>query len=245
MAESPKPGAETHYYPSMVVLALDTTTPAGSCALAVDGVVVREAASDASLPPATRLPLDLMTLLEHSEVALAAIDVFAVATGPGSFTGLRIGISTMQGLAFAGGKPLIGVSGLDALARIADREAAGRRIATWVDAWRGEVYAALYTGGIEIEQPVVAKPEPILDALKQNGTLFIGDGARTYRDLIQQRMDGAGTLAENSTPLLAGTIAIIASDAAAHGVYSPPHAIRPLYVRRTDAELARDARAVG
>ena len=93
----------------MVVLALDTTTPAGSCALAVDGFVGREEASDVSLPPATRLPLDLMTLLEHSGVALGAIDVFAVATGPGSFTGLRIGISTMQGLAFAAGKPLIGV----------------------------------------------------------------------------------------------------------------------------------------
>src|ERR1700752_5126235 len=124
----------------MVVLALDTTTPAGSCALTVDGSVVREEASDVSLSPATRLPLDLMALLEHSGVALGAVDVFAIATGPGSFTGLRIGISTMQGLAFAGGKSLIGVSGLDALARVADREADGRRIATWVDAWRGEVY---------------------------------------------------------------------------------------------------------
>ena len=150
-AESPKPRAEWHYYPSMVVLALDTTTPAGSCALAVDGSVVREEASDVSLPPATRLPLDLMTLLEHSGVALGAVDVFAVATGPGSFTGLRIGIATMQGLAFAAGKPLIGVSGLDALARIADREAAGRQIATWVDAWRGEVYAALYMNGVEVD----------------------------------------------------------------------------------------------
>jgi tRNA threonylcarbamoyladenosine biosynthesis protein TsaB len=228
----------------MVVLALDTTTPVGSCALAVNGIVVREEASDVALPPATRLPLDLMTLLEHSSVALGAVDVFAVATGPGSFTGLRIGISTMQGLAFAGGKPLIGVSGLDALARAADREAEGRRIATWVDAWRGEVYAALYLGGQEIESPVVAKPEGVLERLVPQPTLFIGDGARTYREFIQQRTSGAGVVAEIPTPLLAGTIAMIANEAAAQGVSAPAHAIRPLYVRRTDAELARDSRAV-
>lgn len=229
----------------MVVLALDTTTPVGSCALAVDGVVVREEASDASLPPATRLPLDLMTLLEHSSITLAAVDVFAVVTGPGSFTGLRIGISTMQGLAFAGGKPLIGVSGLEALARMAAREADGRRIATWVDAWRGEVYSALYVDGRQVEAPVVAKPETILDGLAQQPTLFIGDGARTYQLLIQERMPATATIAHSPTPLLAGSIAIIAAEVAARGVSSPPHAIRPLYVRRTDAELARDARAVG
>jgi len=228
----------------MVVLALDTTTPAGSCALTVDGSVVREEASDVSLPPATRLPLDLMTLLEHSGVALGAVDVFAVATGPGSFTGLRIGISTMQGLAFAAGKPLIGVSGLDALARMADREAAGRPIATWVDAWRGEVYAALYMNGVETYAPVVAKPEEILDKLANQPTLFIGDGARAYQEKVLQHL-GRHALAENPAPLLAGTIAMIAGDIASTGAYAPPHAVRPMYVRRTDAELARDARAAG
>ena len=228
----------------MVVLALDTTTPAGSCALAVDGSVVREEASDVSLPPATRLPLDLMTLLEHSGVALGAIDVFAVATGPGSFTGLRIGISTMQGLAFSAGKPLIGVSCLDSLARVADREAAGRQIATWVDAWRGEVYVALYRNGVEVEAPVVAKPEEILDKLANQPTLFIGDGARAYQEKVLQHL-GRHALAENPAPLLAGTIATIAGDIASTGAYAPPHAIRPMYVRRTDAELARDARAAG
>jgi tRNA threonylcarbamoyladenosine biosynthesis protein TsaB len=227
----------------MVILALDTTTPAGSCALAVDGVVVRESASDPSLPPATRLPLDLMTLLEHSNTTLGDVDAFAVATGPGSFTGLRIGIATMQGLAFAGGKPLAGVSALDALARIAQREAAGRRIATWVDAWRGEVYAALYEDGREAEAPFVASPETVLSSLRGRATVFIGDGARTYHDAIGRAMGNEGHVVSMPTPLLAGTIAVLAHATAA--VYSPPHAIRPLYVRRTDAELARDSRAAG
>jgi tRNA threonylcarbamoyladenosine biosynthesis protein TsaB len=229
----------------MVILALDTTTAAGSCALAVDGGVTLEEASDASLPPATRLPLDLMTVLEHAGLGLGEVDAFAVAIGPGSFTGLRIGIATMQGLAFAAGKPLVGVSALDALARIAEPDAAGRRIATWVDAWRGEVYAALYENGQEIAAPLVANPAGLLDALGSAPTLFIGDGARTYRDRIHEAKGVLRTVAPVPTPLLAGTIATLGGARLAAGAYSPPHAIRPLYVRRTDAELARDSRAAG
>jgi tRNA threonylcarbamoyladenosine biosynthesis protein TsaB len=227
----------------MVVLALDTTTPAGSCALAVDGAVVREEASDSLLPPATRLPRDLMAILEHGSLQLGDVNVFAVATGPGSFTGLRIGIATMQGLAFAAGKPLIGVSALDALARIAETEAAGHRIATWVDAWRSEVYAALYGRGREVEAPMVASPAAVLPTLKGTETFFIGDGARTYQDEIQRVLSNEARVATVPTPLLAGMIAVMGGTIAMEGAYSPPHAIRPLYVRRTDAELARDARA--
>src|SRR5678816_3075473 len=103
----------------MLVLALDTTTPTGSCALARDGRVVCEQVNDAPNAHAEHLPGDLMSLLDRAHTRLADIDVFAVATGPGSFTGLRIGIATMQGLSFAEGKPLIGVSGFDVLVRVA------------------------------------------------------------------------------------------------------------------------------
>ncbi|MBI4265317.1 MAG: tRNA (adenosine(37)-N6)-threonylcarbamoyltransferase complex dimerization subunit type 1 TsaB, partial [Acidobacteria bacterium] len=149
----------------MLVLALDTTTRAGSCALARDGRVVREEASDAARAPASRLPRELEALLDRAGVALHEIDVLAAATGPGSFTGLRIGIATMQGLAMAAGKPLIGVSALDALCACGASPAGSpgepdpgaptapapwggvaratkvERIATWIVAWRGEVYS--------------------------------------------------------------------------------------------------------
>jgi tRNA threonylcarbamoyladenosine biosynthesis protein TsaB len=225
----------------MLVLALDTTTRAGSSAIARDGLVLYEQASDETRPQAARLPGDLMMLLDRERLALRDVDVFAVATGPGSFTGLRIGIATMQGLAFAAGKPLIGVSALDALAAIGG----GGRVATWVDAWRGEVYAALYDGGREVEPPTVEAPPAILTRLPSIGyTLFIGDGARAHAAAIDAALDGAARVAEPPVPLLAGTIATLASDAARAGELPPPHAIRPLYVRRPDAELARDARPV-
>src|SRR5687768_12595620 len=111
----------------MLVLSLDTTTRTSSSAVARDGIVLREEAGDAAKPQAERLPGELMTLLETTGTTLPQIDAFAVATGPGSFTALRIGIATMQGLAFAMGKPLVGVSGFDALAAFwrQQREASG------------------------------------------------------------------------------------------------------------------------
>jgi tRNA threonylcarbamoyladenosine biosynthesis protein TsaB len=211
----------------MLILALDTTAAAGSVALAADARVIEEAPLDPDAPVATRLPGDLASLVERHGVTLPRIDLFAVATGPGSFTGLRIGIATMQGLAFAGGKPLVGVSGFDALFALAGRADA----AVWIDAWRGEVYAAAYDRGRMVGEPVVAPPDSAPRA-----AAFIGDGAVRYRDLL-----GADRVIA-PTPPLAGAVARLAHARAARGELPPPHAIRPLYVRRPDAELARERR---
>ena len=224
----------------MLVLALDTTTSSGSCALVREGRVVSEQVNNAPNAHAEHLPGDLMSLLDRAGVTLSDIDAFAVATGPGSFTGLRIGIATMQGLAFAEGKPLVGVSGFDALATIAG--GAGR-IAAWVDAWRGEVFAALYEDGREREAPVVARPEILLESLRGRPTMFIGDGALMHGDTIRATLGDLAHVAEPSAPPLAGTIALLAGERAMNGDHSP-HAIRALYVRRTDAELAQDARTL-
>src|SRR5687767_12569031 len=99
----------------MLVLALDTTTRQGSVALARDGGALAVAAGDPGIAHGARLPGDLMRLLDAQRLRVADVDLFAVASGPGSFTGLRIGIATMQGLALANGKPLAGISALDAL----------------------------------------------------------------------------------------------------------------------------------
>lgn len=230
----------------MLILALDTTTRAGSSALVRDDVVVRETASDAAETHAARLPRELMALLDAEGLSLPAVDAYAVATGPGSFTGLRVGIATMQGLAFAAGKPLIGVSALDALAAIgvtlqpSGEEA--RSVATLVDAWRNEVYAALYENGLQVEAPVVEAPETWVKRLPARPTLFIGDGAAAYADVIRRTRGDLGQIAEPASPRLAGTIASLAAKVVGAGHRPPPHAIRPLYVRRPDAELAREAR---
>jgi tRNA threonylcarbamoyladenosine biosynthesis protein TsaB len=232
----------------VLLLALDTTARLGSCALTHDGVVLDERGSDPARSHAEHLPGDLMTMLSACRRRLEEIDAFAVAIGPGSFTGLRVGIATMQGLAFAMGKPLIGVSALDALARIAQPDpgdpAAGRPlVATWVDAWRGEVFAALYDGDREVEPPTVEPPVAVLERLGTRGSVhMIGDGAATFGALIASTLGDRATIAEPAAPLLAGAIARLATAAWQAGHRPPPDVVRPLYVRRTDAELARDGR---
>ena len=231
----------------MLLLSLDTTTPKASCALARDGVVINEEVIDTSRQLALQLPGVLRDILDLSAVGLDEIDAFAVATGPGSFTGLRIGIATMQGLAFGLGKPLIGISDFAALRAVASPAFLGSRIATWIDAWRGDVYAALFEDGRQLDEPVVAKPSELLDALTRdkptlytNDILFIGDGAETYRELIVARLGHAARIADPAVPPLAAVTAMLATIEYKNGHRPPPHAIRPIYVRRSDAELARD-----
>ena len=222
----------------MLTLALDTTTAAGSVALARDARLLEVSAIDPSQPIATRVPADLMALLDRHRVALADIQLVAVATGPGSFTGLRIGIAAMQGLSLANAIPLIGVSSFEALASLAPARAT---VAVWIDAWRGEVYGAVYAtaDGVarrEVVEPAVAAPEELLrsaGSVDLQDALFIGDGAVKYRNHIPGRV-------LEPTPLIAGAVAQFATARAANGEAPPPHAIRPLYVRRPDAVLARE-----
>src|ERR1700742_1430208 len=129
----------------MRVLALDTTTRAGSAALVADDRIVDERGGDGARTHALRLPAEIIALAEAHQWPLATIDRYAVATGPGSFTGFRIGIATIQGLAFVHGRRVVAVPALEAMAHAAsDGLPEGAVIATWMDAHRHDVFAALY-----------------------------------------------------------------------------------------------------
>ena len=93
--------------------------------------------------------------------------------------------------------------------------------------------------------PIVAHPDRLLEQLRGRTVTFIGDGAAAYRDRILAAGEIDVTLAEPLTPPLAGAIGRLAAAAADAGDHPPPHAIRPLYVRRPDPELARDAKRAG
>lgn len=226
----------------MLALSLDTTTPGGSCAVVRDGTVLAEMAGDARVSHAERLPLELMEVLRRAGVALGDVDVFAAATGPGSFTGLRVGIATMQGLAVAAGRPLAGVSAFDALVRLVADGAVGpvpqgAQVATWVEAWRGDVYAARYAEGQEVEPPSVEPPGQVLARLASTyagPTLFIGSGAQACAAAIEAALGQRASLAVPAAPPLAAVMARMALESTAGGVPPGPEAIRPVYVRRLD-----------
>lgn len=229
----------------MIVLALDTTTKSGSIAVVHDTVVRVERAGDPDVTYGQRLPAELSEILEQAGVRIDDIDLFAVAAGPGSFTGLRVGIATVQGLAMAQGKRVVAVSALEALARAGTN--ADHTIAAWMDAQRGEVFAALYgpDGGELRIPPVSAAPRAVLDTWAGTAhagqMLFIGDGAIRHRDFLRQAL---GNQVRVVAPRpLAGLIGHIAVENP--GRADRPHAIVPIYVRKSDAELARARRAAG
>lgn len=259
-----------------MILALDTSAAGGSAAVLRDGVVVTERGGDATRTHGERLPRELMAVLEAAGADLHDVTIFAVCTGPGSFTGLRVGIATMQGLAFAQRKLVVPVSAFEALARTTNpnpnpnqnpnqnprtsehqnsrtselqnsRTSPPSLIATWIDAHRGEVFACLYDadGRFVRREPTSLSPASTLDLWLMSGLAadavirFEGDGAIKYASAIRDRLVNA-TIAE-AVPLLAGTIARIANAERDRAV--SPHAVVPLYVRRPDAELARDRKA--
>jgi tRNA threonylcarbamoyladenosine biosynthesis protein TsaB len=180
-------------------------------------------------------------VLDAHATRVSDIDVFAVAAGPGSFTGLRIGIATMQGLALANGKSLVGISALDALNALLSPAS---EAITWMDAQRGQVFSAVYKDGVTIEDAIVEKPAAILSRWqieRRQPHVFIGDGALAYRELIHRAFPHAVIV--DPIPALAPAIARLAeTQVRRHGPASPD-TIRPIYIRRSDAELARDRKA--
>jgi tRNA A37 threonylcarbamoyladenosine modification protein TsaB len=118
-------------------------------------------------------------------------------------------------------------------------------VVAWVDAWRGEVYAARYVDDHIAAPAAVGLPEELLTPLAGQSLLFVGDGAVTHRASIEAVLGASAQFARSIAPPLAGTIGSLAAQVLATGARPSPHTIRPMYVRRPDAELARDARAEG
>jgi tRNA threonylcarbamoyladenosine biosynthesis protein TsaB len=238
----------------MHVLALDTSTRAGSLALVQDDRVIDEREGDPARTPGERLPGEILALLDQSGVAMADIDLFAVASGPGSFTGLRVGIATMQGFAFVHRRRVAVVSALEALAHLASGDVAvGALVGAWMDARRRDVFSALYRVApfpvfdprrlLEIDPPQVAAPSVTVERWREIGVdepaVFIGDGAEAFAETIGRACPHARVRPQAP---LAGAIGRIGVAHAAAGLAMDPGAVRPLYVRRPDAEVERDRR---
>ena len=211
----------------MRVLAVDTTTLRESVAVVSEGEVRGEVRVGSSDTHSRRLVPSIDFLLRSLGLAPGDVEAFAVTVGPGSFTGLRVGLSTVQGLALAAGRECLGLSALDVLAaRIAGT---APHLVALMEASRGEVFAGLYDAAGQPLEPAVATPlEPWLAHLPP-GCAFTGDAVAGRRAAIEAGTAGARFPARSL--FLAGTLGLMAEPRLAAGEGSGPEQLRPLYLR--------------
>ncbi len=231
----------------MLILALETATRAGSLALIGAGIR-RAQAGDATKTHGVRLPRELFDLLEREGRTVDELDYLCVASGPGSFTGLRIGLATVQGIAMTSNKLVIPVPTLDALAAawFDSHPARPARLVACLDGARGDVFYAVFDAAdreafsvavpASVATPVAAARQ-IAELGTAGSTVFInGDGALRFRDVFSRELPHA--VIDDAPVNLALGAAILAVSRTQDAV--APHALRPLYVRRPDAVLARE-----
>lgn len=221
----------------MRLLAIDTTTPRGSVAVVSSDGVEAEARVQASEGHSRWLLPAVDALLRGLGVEPGSLDAFAVTVGPGSFTGLRVGLSSVQGLALASGKRCIGMSSLEVLALGATGEA--ETVVPLVDAFRSEVFWAVY--GREGEALVPPRVGPLEEALERApaGCAFVGEPAERHRTAIEGRVPGA------QFPAVDLYLAVELGRAALRrGLTGGLDAalLRPLYLRGADIRLPRSDR---
>jgi tRNA threonylcarbamoyladenosine biosynthesis protein TsaB len=224
----------------MKVLALDTSTRSCSVAVSLDGKPASEVSALSHRTHSLHLMDMVRDALALAEVGLKEIDGFAVSIGPGSFTGLRIGISTAKGLAFAAGKPCVGVSSLEALASVClpwpDR------ICVLMDARKGEVYTAVYQefeGRLErIGEEQVVAPETILRTIA-SPHLFVGEAVPLYEKQIRAIVaENARWAPRDRRFPKASAVAWLAGDLLAGATAEGADLLVPRYIRQSDVELS-------
>lgn len=226
----------------MNILAVDTATNSCSVAVTVDGKLAAELTTVKNETHSKHLMELIHLVLKNAGFGVGDLDGLAVTIGPGSFTGLRIGISTIKGLALALGKPVVGISTLKALARQCGRTP--HLICPLLDARKGEVYAAAYginEGQLIQKAPARAMiPEAVVEDIK-SPCVFIGTGARLYRQRIAA---AAGNLAhfvpEDQNTLKASSVAFLSMPRFEANDTDGIGSLVPHYIRKSDAELNFD-----
>ncbi len=212
----------------------------GSVALVEDDRVISEFSLNLQTTHSQRLLPTIVQLLESSDCPIELIDGFAVALGPGSFTGLRIALSSIKGLAMASGRPVVGVSTLEALSL--NLYSSRHLVCPLLDARKQEVYTALFRFDqeenlVKLKEESVIPPEAILAEIKQT-TVFLGDGADIYRDLIRERLGSRALFAPiNLRYPRAVNVARLALPLFQKGETMEIDTLIPTYLRRSEAEL--------
>lgn len=234
----------------MLTLALDTTTRGGSAALCDTASVLAVVPGNAARTHGERLPGELAQALHDAACPLSDVALLAVAHGPGAFTGIRIGLACMQGLAVTTGRPVVGVSALEALAFAHSRTQVPAWIGVCMEAGRGEVFLQWFQRETDSPWGMVPRSSPEVLTVEMavppepgqtHGALVLcGDGAAR----LGAHFGASWQVAPDLGPLAPAVAALAQmawhSDPDVHRWTT--EALEPLYVRRPDVEITRDAR---
>jgi tRNA threonylcarbamoyladenosine biosynthesis protein TsaB len=234
-----------------LILAIETATRAGSVAVAKGEQVLSSVTGDASVSHSANLIELIEQALTRAAVNLSEVDLFAAAVGPGSFTGLRIGLATVKALAVCAGREVLGINTLEAIAHASGAQGP---IVSLLPAGRGEVFAQMFSTEKGSVTPVDKAAHLSPQALNEKyGALprlsWAGEGARQYREALgtwarerglqfeEAAANGSGWSLLPESPELAVSVAALALIACREGKSTTATLLQAVYVRASDAEI--------
>jgi tRNA threonylcarbamoyladenosine biosynthesis protein TsaB len=223
----------------MYILGIETSTTTGSVAVVTEDRVVAQYSLNIEVTHSERLMSTVDRVLKDTGLAIAEVDGYAVAIGPGSFTGLRIGLAAVKGLALVSGKPIAAVPTLKALA--ANLPYAAYPVCPMLDARKNEVYAATYRFEGTTLVPVMAEAVISLSRLSERiseKTIFTGEASHLFRkEIINLFGDRALFVPHAATLPSAAIVAEIGLDMIKSGKRADLDSVTPMYIRRPEAEV--------
>jgi tRNA threonylcarbamoyladenosine biosynthesis protein TsaB len=232
----------------MKILSIETATLAGGVALMEEAGLIAEYRLHVEVRHSERLLSAIDRLLSDSGTAAADLDAIAISIGPGSFTGLRVGLSTAKGLAMGSRKPLVTVPTLEAMASLFPYSSA--LIAPMLDARRQEVYWALFDTqegrAVRLHPEAATSPEAVLESIGHfdQPILFVGEGAEKYRDLLLTSRPGETRFAPKALQFpSAAAVAELGLTRLKEGKIHLPEEVTPFYLRASTAELNHRAKS--
>ncbi len=211
----------------MVCLGIDTSTFAIGLGIVRDNQTIYDGYCNTGVPSSDRIHTLIHTALKESGLSLNDVNLFACSIGPGSFTGLRVGIATVEGLSFSLSRPVYGIPTLDAL--VSGFLNLCEQVVPMIDAKGGDVYTAVYKGGEQVFPVGAVEPYGFINMI-EGKALFLGDAVEVYRDVILQKFGSRARFLSPNVDSPRG------SDVAHLGVLSyregkaPDKAIEPIYI---------------
>ncbi|MDP4091329.1 MAG: tRNA (adenosine(37)-N6)-threonylcarbamoyltransferase complex dimerization subunit type 1 TsaB [Bacillota bacterium] len=227
----------------MRVLSIDTATEAASCAVIEDERLLGEITFNFEKQHSVILMTSVDSLLSSLHIDISSIDGFVSSKGPGSFTGLRIGMSTIKGLCFGSQKPFISVSTLDALAY--NLAYSGGIICPILDALRNNVYTALYKFKgeelVRVSDYMVISIDELVSTLSQEEKVcFIGDGTAKFKNILKESIPGSCFAPAHLNLARASALGELGLKLLKDGLSEDLNTSTPIYLRKSQAEREYD-----